>query len=82
MGKYKKRPVAVEAVQYTAKQKEEAIRFLEEKKCPYSFRYGALFIITLEGTMRVAEGDWLICGIKGEVYPCKDEIFRMTYEEE
>ena len=35
---------------------------------------------TLEGTMRGNPGDWLIKGVKGEVYPCADDIFRATYE--
>jgi hypothetical protein len=38
------------------------------------------FIKTLEGGHRVCPGDWIITGVKGEFYPCKDEIFRMTYE--
>lgn len=37
-------------------------------------------IRTLEGVMRLDKGDWLIRGVKGELYPCKDEIFKMTYE--
>lgn len=37
-------------------------------------------IETLEGKMRGEVGDWLITGVKGEQYPCKDEIFRVTYE--
>jgi len=37
-------------------------------------------IETLEGTMHANPGDWIITGIKGERYPCKDEIFRQTYE--
>jgi uncharacterized protein YbaR (Trm112 family) len=36
-------------------------------------------IKTLEGTMDLNRSDWLICGVKGELYPCKDEIFKMTY---
>lgn len=39
-----------------------------------------LRIPTLEGIMLAGEGDWLILGIKGEVYPCKPEIFEETYE--
>ncbi len=39
-----------------------------------------LEIHTLEGTMIGHEGDWLITGVKGEQYPCKDEIFQATYE--
>lgn len=35
---------------------------------------------TLEGSMRISDGDWLIKGVAGEFYPCKPEIFDMTYE--
>lgn len=38
-------------------------------------------IRTLEGTMRADEGDYIIKGIKGEIYPCKREIFEASYEE-
>ena len=37
---------------------------------------------TLEGTMRGKPGDWLLRGIRGELYPCADDIFRESYEEE
>lgn len=39
-----------------------------------------LLITTLEGTMRCDNGDWVIRGVKGEFYPCKDDIFKMSYE--
>jgi hypothetical protein len=39
-----------------------------------------LKIQTLEGEMTAKVGDWVITGVKGEVYPCKDDIFRATYE--
>ena len=35
---------------------------------------------TLEGTVTVTEGNWLVRGIRGEVYPVRDDIFRATYE--
>jgi hypothetical protein len=41
---------------------------------------GSLNIETLEGTMRADVGDWLICGVKGELYPCKPDVFNATYE--
>lgn len=37
-------------------------------------------IETLEGTMTGNRGDWLITGVKGEQYFCKDDIFKLTYE--
>ncbi len=41
---------------------------------------GSLMIATLEGVMRAHRGDWIIRGVAGEFYPCKDDIFRATYE--
>jgi len=35
---------------------------------------------TLEGALRVNPGDWIITGVRGERYPCRDDIFRDTYE--
>lgn len=40
----------------------------------------ALWIGTLEGAMRAVKGDWIIRGVKGEIYPCKPCIFAATYE--
>src|ERR1017187_102069 len=37
-------------------------------------------IKTLEGTMTASKGDWIIKGVKGEFYPCKPDIFALTYE--
>lgn len=41
---------------------------------------GTLNIVTLEGTHRADVGDWVICGVAGELYPCKPAIFEATYE--
>jgi len=38
-------------------------------------------IHTLEGFMLAHKGDYIICGVKGELYPCKPDIFKQTYEE-
>lgn len=39
-----------------------------------------LVIKTLEGEMTASPGDWIICGVKGELYPCRNDIFQMTYD--
>ena len=39
-----------------------------------------LAIDTLEGTMTAQPGDWIICGVQGEFYPCKPDVFEATYE--
>ena len=41
---------------------------------------GTLSIGTLEGQHLVSWGDWIIQGVKGEIYPCKPDIFAATYE--
>ncbi len=41
---------------------------------------GGIFIHTLEGRMEARPGDWIIKGIKGELYPCKPDIFEATYD--
>jgi hypothetical protein len=38
------------------------------------------YIKTLEGQMAVSNGDWIIKGVKGELYPCKPDIFAATYD--
>ena len=40
----------------------------------------AWFVMTLEGNMAVNVGAWLIIGVKGEKYPCQDDVFKRTYE--
>ena len=40
-----------------------------------------MIVHTLEGDMKANPGDWIITGVKGEQYPCKDDIFKATYEE-
>ena len=39
-----------------------------------------MVIDTLEGRMHASPGDWIITGVHGEQYPCKDDIFRKTYQ--
>lgn len=44
------------------------------------FRERCLIVLTLEGEMVAREGDYIIRGVQGEVYPCKPDIFEATYE--
>lgn len=74
---YTKKPVTVEAVQYVGVNAEECVRF-----CPSAMSMPGIrqmSIPTLEGTMIVSTGDWIIKGTAGEFYPCKDEIFKTIY---
>lgn len=75
--KFRKRPVVVDAVRWTGDNFEEMRLFTGGKasKCNHM-----LVIATLEGEMHALPGDWIIRGISGEYYPCKDWIFEETYE--
>ena len=75
---YRKKPVVIEAVQWTGTNGREVARFIGATD------YGdpiAIEIRTLEGVMTVSKGDYVIKGVKGEFYPCKPDIFAQTYEE-
>lgn len=78
MAKFRKRPVIIEAEQFFSVDWEPH----EPRQYPSGvYRQGdAYFIKTLEGIMRVSEGDWIITGIQGEKYPCKPDIFAATYD--
>ena len=82
--KYRKRPVVIEAWLW-----DESKATLKEVGCTSTSWEGhsshpdlmkRLRIVTLEGTMAVDKGDYIIKGVKGEFYPCKPCIFKLTYE--
>ena len=73
MGRYVKKQLVVEAVQWfkhgdhpavTADAANDAMGYID----------------TLEGRLRVGPGDWIITGVAGESYPCKAEVFALLYE--
>jgi uncharacterized protein affecting Mg2+/Co2+ transport len=86
--KFKKKPVEIEAIQYTGKNDFDIGKWssgvvysspvLEPNESNPSGSY--LQIKTLEGIMTAIVGDWIIKGIKGEFYPCKNDILLMTYD--
>jgi len=80
--KFRKKPVVIEAVQFTADGAEDAIAFAGDDMTLTAGDDGMVHpaIKTLEGHLRVSEGDWIIRGVKGEHYPCKPDIFAATYE--
>ena len=80
---FRKRPIVIEAVQWTGKNHREIDSFVGESVDWISVGGGVseLGVKTLEGELFAAVGDWVIKGIKGEFYPCKQDIFEKTYEE-
>ena len=82
--KYRKKPVVIEAVQWlgTGKSEHAVMAFTGgvAKRSTSQHDTPVFEITTLEGTMVAVVGDWIIRGIKGELYPCKPDIFEATYE--
>ena len=82
MKKYRKIPVVIEAMQFTDEMKDRVFNWVRGNKSADFDADGKpiLVIGTLEGEMTVSLGDFVIQGVKGEFYPCKPDIFEMTYE--
>jgi hypothetical protein len=89
--RYRKKPVVIEAITF-----DDLVEYGKSHGAnivngmPWSFKYQGhsishendecYLITTLEGVMRFTPDDMLIVGVKGEVYPCKKDIFEATYE--
>ena len=81
--KFRKKPIVIEAVQYDGTNYGEIISLSGELGLRQWFSRrpsGGLLVQTPEGIMQVNKGDWVIKGIKGELSPCQDAIFKETYE--
>lgn len=83
--RYVKRPVVVDAIQWRAGDNDdEIIEFLGEDFKHFLYATGEtvpyrLGMTTLEGQLLASPGDYIIRGVKGEHYPCRDDIFEATY---
>lgn len=75
---YFKKPVRIEAVQWTGDNVKEVKEFVKPI-AEYLEDEAVILIHTLEGDMKANVGDYIIKGIKGEFYPCKPDIFKETY---
>ena len=86
--KYIKKPVIVEAIIWTGNNQEEINKFCTNPNSACKAYYHDIYnngnytlkIRTLEGDHVASIGDYIIKGIKGEFYPCKPDIFELTYD--
>jgi len=85
MKQYRKKPVVIEAIQWDGTEdlalEIASIGGFEGMLDYKTGAFGGLYIETLEGRMQVSPNDYVIKGVKGEFYPCKPDIFEMTYDE-
>jgi hypothetical protein len=95
MPQFRKKPVVIEAFQMTLTRRwdnsewpdwlNQAWNLPPTQPAavlidPNDSERARLMIMTLEGPLAVSWGDWIIKGVKGELYPCKPDIFEATYE--
>ena len=94
MQRFRKKPVVIEAVQFDGsiqsaghicKWVNRDLQGDEDRICDF-VTYNDdktahdFQVHTLEGHMQIDVGDWIIKGVKGEYYPCKPDIFELTYD--
>ena len=88
--KFRKRPVVIDAwpvadLLWAAKHNWPSLptelREAYDKGAVLFLPY-TLEIVTLEGRMEAEGDDWVVCGVKGELYPCKPDVFAVTYDAE
>jgi hypothetical protein len=77
MAKFRRKPVVIDAVQFdfSADVWPDGV----ERPADNEKGIGYGYINTLKGRMIASNGDWIITGVKGEMYPCKPDIFEATY---
>lgn len=81
MGYYRKKPVVIEAMQFTGEPSDELELWLGDWFESWIPSREQLVIRTLESNEHTASaGDWIIKGVQGEFYACKPQIFAATYE--
>lgn len=85
MARFRKKPIEVDAVQVTkeflsSKPVSEEYSTVDGATFTMTYSEAGVAIETLEGTMVADIGNWILTGVKGEKYPCRDDIFRETYD--
>ena len=91
MAKFRKKPVVIEAITFDELVEHGKAQGAQlYNGMPWSFTYrgqpithetdDCYLVPTLEGSMKFQRGDMLITGVKGEIYPCRGDIFEVTYE--
>ena len=78
VAEYRKKPVIIKAIQVTLPNLKTCIKFCDGNLIAHAMSIG--YLKTLEGKMLVKLGDYIIKGVQGEFYPCKPDIFELTYE--
>lgn len=78
--KFRKKPVYVEAIQWTGENIDEVLEFTREAQV--AWKRDCLEIPALKGVMLASPCDWIVKGEHGEIYPCEPDLFAASYEKE
>ncbi len=88
--RFRKKPVEVEAVQWTGNNEADLATFTDNRfaalsaedraNCDDLAATAQVFDVLHSTWVLVQTGDWIIRGVSGEFYPCRDEVFQQTYE--
>lgn len=86
-GLFRKRPIEVQAFQWVGQDRNDWPEWAAEVDhlediCAVLIGCAAvgLKVWTTEGAIRASHGDWIIQGVRGELYPCKPDVFAETYD--
>jgi hypothetical protein len=82
VARFRKKPVVIDAIQWDGEEStfDKIIELDADQSHTLGMVGAVLCIPTLEGVMEASPGDWIIRGVKGELYPCKPDIFDATYD--
>lgn len=81
MALYRKRPITIEAEQFIIWDTKNPPLFITIHGVTFPVTKECTIVVpTLEGQHIASNLDWIIKGVKGELYPCKPDVFEMTYE--
>ncbi len=80
MAKYRKKPVVIDAVQYTGDNMTEVQCLLGIPEVSQELCSEEMVIPEFEGDVIAHPGDWIIKGVKGEFYACREDVFEATHE--
>ena len=81
MGRYRKKPVEIDAEQFVVWDMKKIPPFVTIQGVTFPVTKEATIIVpTLEGQHIASNLDWIIKGVKGELYPCKPDIFELTHD--
>jgi hypothetical protein len=80
MTKYRRKPVVIDAIQWTGDNYPEVFEFTRAYAYPTKSHSDTLMVETLEGNMVAEKGCYIIRGVDGTYYPCQETVFKKTYE--